>query len=160
MRRWSRLQREFYKILADGLDFQIQCRLYRMDSQHGSADKPRYWITLGKEIVWDYPKDFIEHRHPERTNPEWYPYATDVQAISNLIREYIDTSKDVLRSKQFNNDQWGLINILRAADRRIRARRLEELQRKTHNRVARKIISVRLASRQNEGEEKYRDPEE
>ncbi len=53
MSRWSKLQREFYTIRADGLDLQIHCRVYRMQSQRGSADLPRYWITLGKEIIWD-----------------------------------------------------------------------------------------------------------
>jgi hypothetical protein len=115
MPRWSKLQREFYKILSDELDLQIQCRLYRMESQRGSTDIPGYWITLGKEIIWDYPKDFIRHGHPERAKPEWYPYSTDVEAISNLIRKYIDTPKDVLLTKHFSDDHWGLINILRAA---------------------------------------------
>ena len=48
MKRWSKLQRDFYKLLADGLDLQLQCRVYRMNSQRGSTDIPRYWITLGK----------------------------------------------------------------------------------------------------------------
>ena len=48
-----------------------------------------------------------------------YPYTTDVSDISNLIREYIDTPVSEIVYKHFENDYWGLANILRAADRRI-----------------------------------------
>jgi hypothetical protein len=140
---WSKLQKEFYLLLADGLDLQLQCRAYRMDSQSGSTNLPRYWITLGKEIIWDYPKDFIHKPHPDRANIKYYPYGTDIPEISNLIREYIDTPKDELLSKEFENDHWGLINILRASDKRIGVRRLPQLKSKTHNIAAHKIISVR-----------------
>ena len=59
MRRWSKLQREIYKITADNINFQIHCVAYRMDSQMGSTNLPRYWITLDKETIFDYPKQFI-----------------------------------------------------------------------------------------------------
>ncbi|WP_444888236.1 SF0329 family protein [Microbulbifer sp. JMSA008] len=145
-RPWSKLQKEFYLLRADGLDLQLHCRAYRMDSQMGSTDIPRYWITLGKEIIWDYPRDFIEKNHPKRVNTKWYPYGNDVPDISNLIREYIDTPKDELMSKNFQNDHWGLINIFRASDKRIGLRRLPELKRKTKNRAALKVIETRLES--------------
>jgi len=130
MKRWSKLQRDFYKLLADGLDLQLQCRVYRMASQRGSTDIPRYWITLGKETIWDYPKNFIHKSHPNREETKWYPYGTDIPNISNLIREYIDTR--------------GLINIFRAADRRIGERRFNELKRKTNNKAALKVLAKRV----------------
>ena len=129
-KRWSKLQKEFYLLRAEGLDFQLQCRKYRMDSQMGSTDCPRYWITLGKEIIWDYPRDFVGANHPGRADIKWYPYGNDIPDISNLIREYIDTPKDEILSKEFTNDHWGLINILRAADKRIGIRRLPDLKKK------------------------------
>ncbi len=144
MKRWSKLQREFYKLLADGLDLQLQCRVYRMASQRGSFDIPRYWITLGKETIWDYPKNFIHKSHPNREETKWYPYGTDVPDISSLIREYIDTPKNELMSKIFEKDYWGLINIFRAADRRIGERRFQELKRKTNNKAALKVLSKRI----------------
>ncbi|MCV5696772.1 hypothetical protein OFN29_31400, partial [Escherichia coli] len=69
----------------------------------------------------------------------WYPYLTDICSISDLLREYIDTPKAELLTKQFTSDKWGLVNILRAADRRIGMRRLDQLQHKTHNIAALKI---------------------
>lgn len=108
-----------------------------MRSQSGSTSLPRYWITLDKEIIWDYPKDFVTEggiiKNYGGEVSRYYPYLTDVYDISNLIREYIDTPKEQLLNKQFIHDKWGLINILRAADRRVGARRLDILRRKTHN---------------------------
>ena len=75
---------------------------------------------------------------------DYYPYRTDISDISQIIREYIDTPKDEILSKTFENDHWGLVNILRSADRRIGARRLAELRKKTHNIAANKVIDARL----------------
>ncbi|WP_083827543.1 SF0329 family protein [Thiorhodococcus drewsii] len=143
-RPWSKFQKEFYLFRADGLDLQLQCRSYRMDSNMGSTNLPRYWITLGKEVIWGYPKDFVKSYHPSRSCLEWYPYLADISAISVLVREYIDTPKNEIMSKTFEGDYWGLINILRASDKRIGARRLPELRSAINNKAAQKVIAVRL----------------
>jgi hypothetical protein len=97
-------------------NFQIHCRAYRMPkSQSYSPQIPRYWITIGKgkakEIIWDYPGHF-----------EVYPYEweSDVPNISVLIREYIDTPKSKVKTKVFEGDKFGLVDILRQYDRRFR----------------------------------------
>jgi len=143
---WSKLQRELYKLISDNLNFQIHCVAYPMNSVYGSTDLPRYWITLNKETIWDYPKQFVTKDGTVKNisgNEVGYPYKTDVSDISELIREYIDTPKDDILNKVFENDHWGLINILRAADRRVGERRLCELKKKTHNIAANKIIEAR-----------------
>lgn len=153
---WSKLQRELYKLVSEDINFQVHCVAYPMLSQRGSTDLPRYWITLGKEVIWDYPKQFVTEdgtvknlsgfgaeKYSDRLTVT-YPYITDISDISRLIREYIDTPKDEIVSKIFENDHWGLINILRSADRRIGDRRLEELKRKTHNIAANKVVDARL----------------
>ena len=138
MRPWSKLQKEIEKLFADELLLRIQCRAYRMDSQRGSTDIPRYWITLGKRIIFDYPKDFPAGR-------ESYPYLTDVSSISRLIRDYIDTPVDDLLSKQFD-DPWGLVEIFLAADRRIGKRRLRELGEKLSSDAAKLVLEMRNLS--------------
>ena len=147
MRRWSKLQKEIYNLITSGINFQIHCAAYPMRSQYGSTDLPRYWITLDKEIIFDYPKDFVKadgtivNHVGEKFN---YPYTTEVSDISNLLREYIETSKEELFDKHFESDKWGLTNILKATDRRIGARRLNELKRKTESVSTNKIIERRL----------------
>ena len=82
MAAWSKLQKSLYLIVSDKADFQIHCSVYRMKSQRGSTDLPRYWITIGKEIIFDYPKQFINSE--ENKN---YPYETQISDISDCIRE-------------------------------------------------------------------------
>lgn len=120
-----------------------------MSSSYGSTDLPRYWITLGKETIWSYPGQFAvpggATRRVDSAKLTCYPYVTDVPDISGLIRDYIDTPVADLLSKKFTSDHWGLVNILRAADRRIGQRQLPMLRRKTHNLAAIKILDVRQA---------------
>ena len=147
MKPWSKLKRDLCKITDEKINFQIHCVAYRMDSQYGSTNLPRYWITLGKETLWDYPKDFVKEYGTKNYSDKKihaYPYSSDVPAISDLLREYIETPKEIIFEKHFENDKWGLINILKSADRRIGKRRLLDLKRKTHNRAAHKIIAKRL----------------
>ena len=147
MRRWSKLQSALYRITDPAIRFQIQCRVVRMDSTYGSTDLPRYWITLGKETIWSYPGQFVvpggATRRVDSPRLTHYPYTTDVPAISDLIRDYIDTPVADRLTKQFTNDHWGLVNILRAADRRIGQRQLPLLRRKIHNLAALKVLDLR-----------------
>ena len=153
MPRWSKLQRALYLIVSPDIDFRIHLSKYRMDSQYGSTELPRYWITLNGEIIFDYPKQFVNSNGMINTmqkNKPYggraYPYITDIPDISGLIREYIDTDKSEVFDKHFENDYWGLINILKAADRRNGKRRLKLLKRKTDNKAANKIIELRLGT--------------
>jgi hypothetical protein len=147
MTRWSKLQKQLYQLLDPGIHMQLHCRVVRMNSQYGSTDLPRYWITLEKETIWDYPGKFsVPGGGTSRTDSSFvmgYPHTTDVSAISQLIREYIDTPSSVLMSKQFDGDHWGLINILRAADRRIGVRQWSKIRRKIHNIAALKVLDAR-----------------
>jgi len=108
---WSKLQREVYKILDDRIDLQIHCRAYRMPkSQSTNPQIPRYWITLGKEIIFDFPKDF--------GTDEKHQLYLHIPAISQLIRDYIDCPVAGLVAHQFE-DPYGITDLLKAADRRI-----------------------------------------
>lgn len=138
MANWSKLQRELYKIIDDRVGFQIHCVAYRMN-RTSSTQLPRYFITLDKEIIFDYPKQFMQ----KLPHLQQYPYYNDASEISNFIREYIDTTTEELFDKHFDKDDWQLADILKAADRRIGQRRLDELLSKTDSEAAKKIILKR-----------------
>ncbi|MBR1555767.1 MAG: hypothetical protein IJ644_10330 [Oscillospiraceae bacterium] len=126
-KRWSRLQKKLYEIIDPTLNFQIHLTIYRMQSQRGSTDSPRYWITLNQEIIFDYPaqfmnpEGFVQNLSGETT---YYPYGNDISAIFALIEEYLNTPREQVFTKHFENDFWGLVNILKSADRRTGRRRL------------------------------------
>lgn len=141
-RPWSKLQKQLYNIITDEIDLQIHCVVYSMNSNYGSTGLPRYFITLGKEIIWDYPADFIK-AGTLNDNSINYPYNSDVPEISNLIEEYVNTGSAELADKVFENDRWGLTDILKAADRRIGKRRLEALRHQSSIAV-KNIIDIRL----------------
>ena len=146
MKPWSKLQKQVYNLISEDLHFQIHCAAYPMRSMwHGSTDLPRYWITLGKEIIWDYPKDFIKAKDADEDGGEYpYPYCNDASEISQLLREYIDTPKEELITKTFEEDKWGLTAIFKAADRRTGKRQLVELQKAASNKAVLSVIANRL----------------
>jgi hypothetical protein len=76
-RPWSKLQKRLYKFISDDIDFQIHCVVYPMKSNYGKTGLPRYFITLDKNIIWDYPADFIKADSLEN-NEAIYPYSGDV----------------------------------------------------------------------------------
>jgi len=120
MAAWSKLQKSLYLIVSDTVDFQIHCSIYRMNSQRGGTDLPRYWITIDKDIVFDYPKQFMSADQNKN-----YPYETQISDISDCIREYIDCPVHLLPEKKFENDMWGLTDILKAVDKRLGKERLK-----------------------------------
>jgi hypothetical protein len=151
MKRWSKLQKRFYELVDEGIDFQIHCAVYRMQSRRGGTDLPRYFITLAGEIIFDYPKDFALKDGRIKSLAQggaplakFYPYDSGISGISKLISEYIDTPKDELFKKHFDADEWGLANILKAADKRIGKRRLQILAKNKKNQAMQKVVQARL----------------
>ena len=142
MKRWSKLQKAVEALFITDPKIRIQCRSYRMGSQRGSTNLPRYWVTLDKETIWDYPKDF------KAAVESSYPYRTDISTFSDLIRQYIDTQLDQLLINQLEQDTWGLTDILRAADRRLGRERLREWgEALPLDSPARKILTARFGEK-------------
>ena len=139
MAAWSKLQKALYLLVTDKVDFQIHCSIYRMASQRGHTDLPRYWITIGKDIIFDYPKQFIKDE-----DNKYYPYETEIGAISDCIRDYIDCPTTLLPDKKFESDRWGLTDILKAVDRRLGKERLAEYF-STCSPEIRKILDIRFS---------------
>lgn len=141
-KRWSKLQSRLYNLMDPSIDFQLHCALYEMNSNDGHhANKlPRYFITVGKEIVFDYPKDFDTTRQYGRNS---YPWDGEVSDISNLIEAYIQRPESALM-QPLSGDVWGLTALLRVCDRRIGKRRLQELEAATTDEQLLRIIRRRL----------------
>ncbi len=131
-KHWSKLKSPLMAIIDPATEFQIHCCAYDIGE---CIPLPRYWITIGKTIVWDFPKDFVDE-------PDWY-FWDEAKKLSCLIREYIDCPKEDLLSHQFD-DRWGLIPFLNACDRRIGKRRLKTMLGNTENQSIREIILKRL----------------
>lgn len=140
-KRFSKLQQRLYNIVDPKLNFQIHYALYEMNSNNGYHGNKltRCFITIGKDIVFDYPKntDYSGNYGIK------YAYDPDISDISVLIDEYIECSLDNIMN-QFENDKWGITDILRVCDRRIGKRRLQKIKDNTSDPVLLDIINKRL----------------
>lgn len=136
-KRWSKLQIRLYNLMEPAVDFQIHCALYEMNGLGPHAERrPRYFISIDKEIVFDYPKDVGMDKKRA------YPWDKGVSKISDLIEEYIQRPKEMLFD-DFPNDEWGIIDIFLACDRRVGKKGLQNLENRTTNKKVWKIIEKR-----------------
>jgi len=126
------------------VDFQLHCALYEMNSNNGyhGSKLPRCFITVGKEIVFDYPKDFDTTRKYGRNS---YPWDTEISDISDLLEAYTQRPEAALM-QPFEGDVWGLTELLRVCDRRVGKRRLRDLRDSTANETLLRIIDRRLGT--------------
>jgi hypothetical protein len=119
---WSSLKRQIEALWVPDLPLAIHCTVYKRITKHWTLDEPRHWIVFDREIIWDCPGPFMIP-NPERGRAityfediYWGPHGSSV--IANLLRQYLDRPRDRL-FKPFEMDRWELIDILRAADRRL-----------------------------------------
>ncbi len=75
-----------------------------------------------------------------------YPYITNISDISDVIREYIDTPKNELPDKVFENDKWGVTEYFKLADRRIENERIIKYSKSIKNENILKVLEARLIS--------------
>ena len=133
MKRWSKLKRDVESLMSPKLDFRIYANAYNIRE---CIQIPRFWITVGRKIIWDWPKDFMDQEG-------WYFYDS-AKKIPQLLRDYINTPESELLSKQFE-DPFILVPILRFCDKRIGKRRLKKLLEDPQNFVTAIVISNRLS---------------
>jgi len=132
--RWSQLQKLIYNIWSDDLHLQIHTNAYALS---GTASVGRYWITLGKAIIWDVPRDFPE----EKAKGTYNQVASE---ITEVIKAYLDTPREELLSRVFEADRWGLIDVFRVSDRRLGRKALAQLEKTSLAEPAKKILQARL----------------
>ena len=136
---WSKLQSALYKVIDKKVDFRIYSCSYDIGECLGI---PRYWITIGKEIVWDFPKNTMWD------DSDWN-FFDEIQSISRLIKAYVDCPKDKLLTYAFN-DRWKILPYLLACDKRIGKRRLVQMLEKDEYSCVAWIIRKRLGIKQTE----------
>jgi hypothetical protein len=155
-RPWSKLQKEIYNLLlTKELDLQIHTTTYPVrEGRKGKGEKkgmPRYWISLDKNIVWDWPTMFKEdfdyyllYGWIRDEDNKLIKYSKGGTVFSGILEEYVHTPKDELRTKIFDADRWGFTEILKASDRRFGKKTLETFKEEFKSEVALKIIDTRL----------------
>jgi hypothetical protein len=139
MKPWSKLQKRVYAMVSPDVPFQIHFVAYPMRSQRGSTLIPRCFITIGDNIIWDYPRDFPV----DCTSP--YSPCVKAHAITSILHQWLDTPGARLLKTEYPGDEWGLTDILLAIDRRMGRKRLLLLAEKTRNNEVKSIVTSRLS---------------
>ena len=154
MRRFSKLKKRIEVLFSPDINLTVRCTCYGYIGWAGYRELPRLWITLDKEIIFDFIKDFTDVQIPSLvhyvnnlTKMVDFPVTHyDISKINNLIQEYIETPADILLDHVFANDYFGLTDIFKAADRRIGKNRLLLFKDKTQNEAVKRIINIRLGN--------------
>lgn len=138
---WSKLQRKLYDIIDPAINLQVHCSQYPGRGKNCLNGIPRFWITLNGTVIFDFLHDltFLLHSHSRTSCFPDYPYEDDVMGLCGAVIQYISASPDSLMDLK---DQWGLFDILIAADRRVGKRRWPEVY-KTRSEAARKVLIAR-----------------
>jgi len=94
--------------------------------------------VLDGETIWDAPKDLSRDLAAGAEN--------DVAPqITALLRDYLETSRDNLLAQSFARDRWGLMPILKVADRRVGKRVLDTIPEGSLSEAAEKVRRARKA---------------
>ena len=148
-KHFSTLKKQIENLLLPSLKMEVCCLAYPVRSQYGSSSVPRFYIRLGKMIIWDFPGQF-----PIR-DIDYHMWESMVD-ISALLREYIDTPLAQVPTKAFEGDNvempdgsifnLGLTAILKAADRRMGRAKLAEMIANPASPAVCLVLNARLAA--------------
>jgi len=158
-RRYSKLEKEIEKLFVPELKLSVKCFAYPIGSYDNKF--PRYYIQINHEIIWDFPKNYVEQSY------NMYFVVHDIE-FNNIMREYIDTSIDKLLdfkaveiiretndNLMYDKNWWEVsmittnkahkdfVEILKSADRRIGKQKLSEYFKDTDINAVKRILHCR-----------------
>lgn len=155
-RPFSKLKKAIGSLFDEKLNMEFCCIAYPIRGQWANNSVPRFYLKMGKEIIWDFPKDF------ELTNSPFY-YWADNNNIVELVRDYIDTPLDLLLSKEFKLEtnefysdipgtkkqekitiNYKLTELFKAADRRLGKEKIKNWALTISNPAVDRIIQARF----------------
>lgn len=148
-RRWSKLQRRIDEIFDSNIRLQFHCAVYRIPG-HVDTVCPRYFLMLNGEIIWDWPRDYMAALNSEKI---YLVYRESASDISDLIAEYLNADRKTTLGLR---DEWGILDIFRAADRRIGRRQWDGLLENINPRVSNAVVRI-ISSRKNSSKASMRN---
>ena len=139
---WSRLERRLRDLPDPALDLRFRFTAYRqaaIETPHFSESACKLWITQGKRTLWAVPRD----RHSgddkdiggyARRSPGW---------LVELAAEYLQLPRSHLIDWQPEWSGWGLVDVLKASDRRLGRRQWPQLAKRLQEPVALHLLDLR-----------------
>jgi len=157
MRPFSKLKKQIESLFDSNLKMTFNCISYA--AGHYNAI-PRFYVRIGKETIWDFPKDF------DAKDLDFHWWSNNL-TINDLVREYIDTPVDKLLSTVFKNETAKITNyddysviefnlnlspLFIAADRRLGKEKLIVWAAGIDNQNVNMILDLRFGKQQNKAE--------
>ncbi len=145
-KRWSKLKKPIEDLFVPDLPLQVHCTDIRTTTRNeGSRAEILgvFIVRLRKDVIWNFPRQFVNEAFIYPGGGNHYSYG--VRDLNGLLREYLDTPKDVLLNQDFARDYFCLTNILKAADRRLGLKRLERHFDKVEQDSVVNVLAARIA---------------
>jgi hypothetical protein len=143
MERWSKLEVRLRRLADPALGFRVRFTRYRAEKMpyaHPYEESTRIWITLGKDTIWSVPRDMHSGSDTvgidlySRRGPEW---------LVELAAQYLDVPRDRLIEWTPDWMGWGLVDLLKASDRRIGRRQWARLRSVLTEPAALRVLDLR-----------------
>jgi hypothetical protein len=140
---WSKLERRLRDLPDPQLDLRFRFTAYRyevIETPHPSELACKFWITQGRRTIWAVPRDRDASGTDGaidgygRRSPGW---------LVEIASEYLQLPRASLIDWRRDWDGWGLVDILKACDRRIGRRQWPILRRTLREPVALRLIDSR-----------------
>jgi hypothetical protein len=140
---WSKLERRLRDVPDPALDLRFRFTAYRQDvieTPHWSEAACKFWITQGRRTLWVVPRD----RHAGETDGDIGVYGRRSPGwLVELGVEYLKLPRTRLIDWQPEWAGWGLVDILKASDRRIGRRQWKRLRDRLNEPVALRLLDQR-----------------
>jgi len=153
-KRYSKLEKDIEKLFVPELKLKVRC--FAFDIGNYGTKFPRYYIQQNHEIIWDFPKYYVEL-------PLCMYLVSDDVKFNQLMRNYINTGIDNLLDfkpeqnevqaegkehwavslRVTNNAHTDFVEILKSADRRIGKQKLSEYFKNTEIKTVKTILQKR-----------------
>ena len=140
---WSKLERRLRDLPDPTLDLRFRFTAYRhevIETPHWSEAACKLWITQGRRTIWAVPRD----RHAGERDGDIGAYARRSPGwLVELAVEYLQLPRQRLIDWQPEWGGWGLVDILKASDRRIGRRQWARLRDTLSEPVALRLLQQR-----------------
>jgi hypothetical protein len=140
---WSKLERRLRELPDPTLDLRFRFTAYRykvIETPHPSELTCKFWITRGRRTLWAVPRD----RHVGDANGDIGGYGRRSPGwLVELCVEYMQQPRTRLLAWRPGWDGWGLVDLLKACDRRIGRRQWSSLRQQLQEPVALWLLDQR-----------------
>jgi hypothetical protein len=144
---WSKLERRLRDLPDPGLGLRFRFTAYRyevIETPHPSELACKFWITRSRRTIWAVPRDRNARGADGaidgygRRSPGW---------LVEIASDYLQLPRASLIEWHRDWDGWGLVDILKACDRRIGRRQWPALRSALQEPVALYLLDLRERKR-------------